>query len=135
MMMLRSKPYISSRQSVGLWLLICLVSTLSGCAPAVQRQPAVAGERVVQVVLYNATGETLSVWTLAAEPRCLVCPADPLLPGASRRLELAPGPVTWEVVAVPYGDFATAYRLPTVTAVIAPGAVTEIILSGPTPES
>lgn len=132
--MRQRKTYFHSHQMAGLWLLVCLVSSLSGCSPAAQRQPVVGGESVAQVVLYNATGETVSVWTLEAEPRCLICPDDPLLPGASRTLDLAPGPITWEVVAVPYGDFATAYRLPTVTAVIAPAGVTDIILSGHAPE-
>lgn len=130
----QTKSYFHSRQIVGLWLLMCLVGTMSGCSPVVQRQPAVGGESLAQVVLYNANGETVSVWTLESEPRCLICPADPLLPGASRVLDLTPGPVTWEVVAVPYGDFATAYRLPNVTAVIAPSGTTDIILSGHVPE-
>jgi hypothetical protein len=131
----KTKSYFYSPQIVGFWLLACLVTTLWGCSPAALGQPAVVSDSSAQVVLYNATGETVSVWTLEAESRCLICPDDPLLPGAARSLVLAPGPVTWEVVAVPYGDFATAYRLPTVTAVISLGGVTDIILSGHTPES
>jgi hypothetical protein len=131
----KTKSCFYSRQIVGFWLFMCLVGTLSGCSLVVQRQPAVGSQSLAQVVLYNVTGSTVSVWTLEAEPRCLICTDDPLLPGASRSLDLAPGPVTWEVVSVPYGDFATAYRLPNVTAVIAPSGTTDIILSGHAPES
>ena len=125
------RPHL--RDITSLWLLAGLLVTLLGCTPTAQMQPTV-GERLAHAVLYNATGETTSVWTLEAEHACLICPDDPLLPGASRRLALVPGPVTWEIVAVPYGDFATGYRLPTVTAVIAPDGITNIILSGHVPE-
>ena len=74
------------------------------------------------VTLSNTTGETVSVWTLVDEPVCVVCPDVPLPPGARRELTLTPGSVLWEVVAVPFGDFYTAYRVALVEAYVPPGA-------------
>ena len=72
------------------------------------------------VTLVNATGETVSVWTLEEDPVCVVCPDTPLAPDETRAITVTPGSVLWEVVAVPFGDFYTAYRLNLVESYIPP---------------
>jgi len=103
------------------------------CIPLLIAASTLVGARLVQarlatptttaaVTLVNATGETVSVWTLDNEPVCVVCPDTPLAPDATRVLDVIPGPLLWEVVAVPYGDFYTAYRVGLVETYVSPGA-------------
>ncbi len=102
-------------------LLLIAASTLVG-ARLVQAHLATPTPVVATVTLVNDTGETVSLWTLGNEPVCVVCPEVALLPDDSRVLDVTPGPLLWEVVRVPFGDFYTAYRLGLVETYVAPGA-------------
>lgn len=115
------------RCGIALWLLIVL-------ALGLLRQPFTASPPTATpttgwVVFYNASPDTVSVWTLSAAPDCVLCPATPLAPGATQTVAVAPGPHTWEVLAVPYGDLYTAYRLETVAAVVQPGVTLPLTLT------
>ncbi len=102
-------------------LLLIAASTLVG-ARLVQAHLATPTPAVAAVTLVNATGETVTLWTLGNEPVCVVCPEAALLPEESRVLDVTPGPVLWEVVRAPFGDFYTAYRVGLVETYIRPGA-------------
>jgi len=102
-------------------LLLTAFSTLVG-ARLVQAHLATPTPIVVAVTLVNETGETVSLWTLENEPVCVVCPEVALSPQESRTLDVTPGPVLWEVVRVPFGDFYTAYRIGLVETYVEPGA-------------
>jgi len=102
-------------------LLLIAASTLVG-ARLVQAHLATPTPVVATVTLVNATGETVSLWTLEEDPVCVVCPEAALLPQESRVLSVTPGPVLWEVVRAPFGDFYTAYRIGLVETYVAPGA-------------
>jgi len=102
-------------------LLLIAASTLVG-ARLVQAHLATPTPVVAAVTLVNDTGETVSLWTVEEEPVCVVCPESALLPQESRTLDVTPGPVLWEVVRAPFGDFYTAYRIGLVETYVAPGA-------------
>jgi len=102
-------------------LLLIAASTLVG-ARLVQAHLATPMPVVAAVTLVNETGETVSLWTLENEPVCVVCPEAALSPQESRVLDVTPGPVLWEVVRVPFGDFYTAYRIGLVETYVSPGA-------------
>jgi len=103
------------------FLLLIAASTLVG-ARLVQAHLATPTPTVATVTLVNETGETVSLWTLGNEPVCVVCPEAALSPQESRTLDVTPGPVLWEVVRAPFGDFYTAYRIGLVETYVAPGA-------------
>ena len=102
-------------------LLLIAASTLIG-ARLVQAHLATPTPAVAAVTLVNNTGETVSLWTLENEPVCVVCPDTALSPQESRALDVTPGPVLWEVVRAPFGDFYTAYRIGLVETYVSPGA-------------
>ncbi len=102
-------------------LLLIAASTLVG-ARLVQAHLATPTPVVAAVTLVNETGETVSLWTLEEDPVCVVCPEAALSPQESRALEVTPGPVLWEVVRAPFGDFYTAYRIGLVETYMSPGA-------------
>ncbi len=105
-------------------LLLIAASTLVGTR-LVQAHLATPTPVVAAVTLVNDTGETVSLWTLDNEPVCVICPEVALSPQESRVLDVTPGPVLWEVVRVPFGDFYTAYRLGLVETYVAPGATAQ----------
>ncbi len=105
------------------------------CIPLLAAASTLVGARLVQarlatpvttavVTLVNATDETVSVWTLEETSVCVVCPEAAMSPQESRALTVTPGPILWEVVAVPYGDFYTAYRVGLVESYVQSGATT-----------
>jgi len=102
-------------------LLLIAASTLVG-ARLVQAHLATPTPIVAAVTLVNATGETVTLWTVEEDPVCVVCPEVALSPQETRVLDITPGPVLWEIVRVPFGDFYTAYRLGLVETYVAPGA-------------
>ncbi len=123
-----SSPLLRRRTNRRWWLglamgvlLLIAFSTLVG-ARLVQAHLATPMPAVAAVTLVNDTGETVSLWTLENEPVCVVCPEVTLSPQETRVLDVTPGPVLWEVVRAPFGDFYTAYRLGLVETYIAPGA-------------
>jgi len=101
-------------------LLLIAASTLVG-ARLVQAHLATPTPVVATVTLVNTTGETVSLWTVEEDPMCMVCPEAALSPQESRTLDVTPGPVLWEVVRAPFGDFYTAYRIGLVETYVAPG--------------
>jgi len=101
-------------------LLLIAASTLVG-ARLVQAHLATPTPVVAAVTLVNDTSETVTLWTLGNEPVCVVCPEAALSPQESRALDVTPGPVLWEVVRAPFGDFYTAYRIGLVETYVAPG--------------
>ena len=121
-------PQVRRRANRRWWLgfALCMLlpiaaSTLVG-ARLVQAHLATPTPAVAAVTLVNATGETVSLWTLENEPVCVVCPEVALSPQESRTLDVIPGPVLWEVARVPFGDFYTAYRIGLVETYVSPGA-------------
>ena len=102
-------------------LLLIAASTLVG-ARLVQAHLATPTPVVAAVTLVNDTGETVTLWTLEEDPVCVVCPEVALSPQETRVLDVTPGPVLWEVVRAPFGDFYTAYRVGLVETYVAPGA-------------
>ena len=102
-------------------LLLIAASTLVG-ARLVQAHLATPTPVVAAVTLVNDTGQTVSLWTLDNEPVCVICPEVALSPQESRVLNVTPGPVLWEVVRAPFGDFYTAYRIGLVETYVSPGA-------------
>lgn len=102
-------------------LLLIAASTLVG-ARLVQAHLATTTPAVAAVTLVNDTGETVTLWTLENEPVCVVCPKAALSPQETRVLDVTPGPVLWEVVRAPFGDFYTAYRIGLVETYVSPGA-------------
>jgi len=102
------------------FLLLIAASTLVG-ARLVQAHLATPTPIVAAVTLVNATGETVSLWTVEEDPVCVVCPEAALSPNETRVLDVTPGPVLWEVVRAPFGDFYTAYRIGLVETYVAPG--------------
>jgi hypothetical protein len=105
-------------------LLLIAASTLVG-ARLVQAHLATPTPVVATVTLVNTTGETVTLWTLENEPVCVVCPEAALLPEESRALDVTPGPLLWEVVRAPFGDFYTAYRIGLVETYVSPGATAQ----------
>lgn len=123
-----SVPRLRRRANRCWWLgaalcvpLLIAASTLVG-ARLVQARLATPTPAVAAVTLVNATGETVSVWTLEEDPVCVVCPEAALSPQESRVLNVTPGPLLWEVVRVPFGDFYTAYRIGLVESYVQSGA-------------
>jgi hypothetical protein len=105
-------------------LLLLAASTLVG-AQLVQAHLATPTPAVAAVTLVNATGETVTLWTLENDPVCVVCPEVALSPDESRVLDVTPGPLFWEIVRAPFGDFYTAYRLGLVETYVSPGATAQ----------
>ncbi len=103
-------------------LLLIAASTLVG-ARLVQAHLATPTPVATAVTLVNDTGETVSLWTVEEDPMCVVCPEAALSPQESRVLDVTPGPVLWEVVRAPFGDFYTAYRIGLVETYVSPGAM------------
>ncbi len=102
-------------------LLLSAASTLIG-ARLVQAHLATPTPVVAAVTLVNDTDETVTLWTMEEDPVCVVCPEVALSPQESRVLSIAPGPVLWEIVRAPFGDFYTAYRIGLVETYVSPGA-------------
>ncbi len=105
-------------------LLLLAASTLVG-ARLVQAHLATPTPAIAAVTLVNATGESVSLWTLEGDPLCVVCPEVALLPQETRVLDITPGSVLWEVVRAPFGDFYTAYRIGLVETYVSPGATAQ----------
>lgn len=119
---------VKGSQLTAVWFLCWMLSALLRASAPAPAPPATS-----HVVVYNDTAEIVTLWTRARAPQCAICPEAPLWPGEQRRLAVAPGPVTWEVVVAPYGDLYTAYRLDDLAVTVPSVGTVHVNLSGGTP--